>query len=241
LRRAGDLAAGRGAGAPGPPRAGAGGSRVLARDWIEEEVMSETRDRILHTALSLFAERGVDGVSIADITAAVGIAKSSLYSHFESKEAILDSILKLYRTSIEERTVDPAAYDRMIRQMSPEEFWNAILDRYLDTWSSGPLLLINRLIVLEQYKTETALELILEETRRILGLSRLIFERMIELERIQPYPPAALAREFAYAVRGMLMEYDVLVAHGRDTEPITSAMRAFVHSFCSKIVKGEKS
>lgn len=203
--------------------------------------MSETKDRILNTALELFAERGVDGVSITDITNLVGIAKSTLYSHFESKEAILGSIFELYRASIGERAMDPNTYDAMIARMSPEAFWNGILDRYLETWSSGPLLLINRLIVLEQYKTQTALELILEETRRILGLSRLIFSRMVELERIRPFPPDDLAREFAYAIRGMLMEYDVLAAHGRDTGPITGAMRAFIHSFCSKIVKGDQS
>lgn len=206
---------------------------------MRNNAVNETKNRILQVALELFAERGVDGVSIADITAKVGIAKSTLYSHFESKEEILNSILELYRTSIAERTMDVTAYDAIIRQKSPEEFWNEILNRYIETWSSGPLLLINRLIVLEQYKTETALELILEETRRILGLSTLVFSRMIELERIHPFPPEDLAREFAYAVRGMLMEFDVLVAHGRDTGPIRDSMRAFVQSFCSKIVKGD--
>ena len=163
----------------------------------------------------------------------------SLYSHFESKEAILEGILDLYRSAIGERTMEPGAYDRMIRELGPEAFWNRIIDRYLETWSSGSLYLVNRLIVLEQYRSETAMELILEETRRILRLSRLIFARMGELELIKPYPPADLAREFAYAVRGMLMEYDVLVAHSRDTGPVVRAMRAFVHSFCSKIVEGD--
>lgn len=197
--------------------------------------MNETKQRILHASLELFAQRGVDGVSIADITAKVGIAKSSLYAHFDGKEAILEDILNLYRTSIAERTVDPGAYDRLLQEMSPEDFWNGIIDRYLETWSAGSLYLINRLIVLEQYKTEQALELILEETRRILGLSKMIFARMVELQLVQPQPPEDLAREFAYAIRGMLMEYDVLAAHGRDTTAIVEAMRGFVRSFCSKI------
>ena len=197
--------------------------------------MNETKERILHASLELFAQRGVDGVSIADITAKVGIAKSSLYAHFDGKEAILEDILNLYRTSIAERTVDPGAYDRLLQEMSPEDFWNGIIDRYLDTWSAGSLYLINRLIVLEQYKTEQALELILEETGRILGLSKMIFARMVELQLVQPQPPEDLSRGLAYAIRGMLMEYDVLAAHGRDTTAIVEAMRGFVHSFCSKI------
>lgn len=201
--------------------------------------MEATKERILTTALELFAYRGVDGVSISDITSHVGIAKSTLYSHFPSKDAIVESILDLYRARIRERSIDPNAYDEMIRRVSPEAFWNGILDRYIETWSTGPLLLINRLIVLEQYKTDTALELILEETGRILMLSTHVFGRMVALERIHPFVPEDLAREFAYAVRGMLMEYDVLSAHDRNTAPIMASMRAFIHSFCTKITIGD--
>lgn len=197
--------------------------------------MRSTKQCIIDTALLLFSERGVDGVSIADITDGVGIAKSSLYSHFPNKEAILDSILDLYRRKVSKRSAEPKEYDRLIRTLSPEEFWNGILDRYLETWGSEPLLLINRLIVLEQYKTETALRLILEETRRILSLSTRLFSRMAELNRIRPFPPEDLGREFAYAVRGMLLEYDVLKAHGWSTDSIMRDIRAFIHSFCDRI------
>lgn len=41
------------------------------------------------TALDLFEERGFDAVTVSEIAEAVGMAPSTLYRHFETKEAIL--------------------------------------------------------------------------------------------------------------------------------------------------------
>ena len=53
----------------------------------------ETRERILQTALALFAERGYAGTSMSDIAGALGLSKAALYRHYESKQAILGSIV----------------------------------------------------------------------------------------------------------------------------------------------------
>jgi AcrR family transcriptional regulator len=46
------------------------------------------KDRVERAAIALFAERGVDGVSIADIAAAAGVAQGALYRHYRSKDAL---------------------------------------------------------------------------------------------------------------------------------------------------------
>ena len=53
----------------------------------------DTKQIILDEALELFSTRGYDGVTVADIAAAVGIKAASLYKHFRSKQDIFDSIL----------------------------------------------------------------------------------------------------------------------------------------------------
>lgn len=52
---------------------------------------SRAAERILREAMRLFAERGYERTSIADIQAAAGLAPGSgaLYKHFPSKEAVL--------------------------------------------------------------------------------------------------------------------------------------------------------
>jgi len=46
------------------------------------------RDAILDAATRLFAERGFDGVRLADLGREIGLSKAALYRSFESKEAL---------------------------------------------------------------------------------------------------------------------------------------------------------
>ena len=48
-----------------------------------------TRDRLSAEAARLFAERGYHGTSIGDLATALGIQKSSVYSHIDKKEDLL--------------------------------------------------------------------------------------------------------------------------------------------------------
>ena len=53
-----------------------------------------TRREILEAALELFSVQGFEATSVSQIADAVGIRKASLYSHFESKQAILDALVE---------------------------------------------------------------------------------------------------------------------------------------------------
>ena len=53
----------------------------------------DTRERILAAALDLFSRNGYAGTNIRELTASLGLVKSSLYKHFESKEEIWNSLL----------------------------------------------------------------------------------------------------------------------------------------------------
>jgi TetR/AcrR family transcriptional regulator, cholesterol catabolism regulator len=51
--------------------------------------MGSTREELTRQAARLFAERGYHGTSLADLAAAVGVRKPSLYAHFASKHELL--------------------------------------------------------------------------------------------------------------------------------------------------------
>ena len=67
--------------------------------------MNKTKRRIFTTAIKLFAEKGYDNAGIEEITAVAGVAKGSLYYHFDTKEELFDLLLeegeKLLNNSIE--------------------------------------------------------------------------------------------------------------------------------------------
>ena len=60
-------------------------------------------DEALDTALRLFWERGYEGTSLADLTAAMGISRPSLYAAFGGKE-------QLFRRALQRYTEGPASY-----------------------------------------------------------------------------------------------------------------------------------
>lgn len=51
-----------------------------------------TKQRLSIQAARLFAERGYHGTSVSDLAAALGIHKSSVYAHIETKEDLLAEI-----------------------------------------------------------------------------------------------------------------------------------------------------
>jgi AcrR family transcriptional regulator len=52
------------------------------------------REVLLDTATRLFTERGFKATGIAEILGAAGCAKGTLYQHFESKEALIEAVLR---------------------------------------------------------------------------------------------------------------------------------------------------
>lgn len=53
-----------------------------------------TRQEILETAKKLFNEHGYNGVSLRDISGAMGISKGNLTYHFSKKEEIMEALLE---------------------------------------------------------------------------------------------------------------------------------------------------
>ena len=67
-----------------------------------------TKQRIIVYALHLFSAKGYTETSIRDIASAVGITPGSIYSHFESKDEMLQYMIEDYAAYTEEmfRRVD---------------------------------------------------------------------------------------------------------------------------------------
>lgn len=60
-----------------------------------------TKEKIFNVSLDLFSQKGYDSVSLREIAEEVGIKKSSIYSHYPSKEAILMDIFDYFTQQFE--------------------------------------------------------------------------------------------------------------------------------------------
>ena len=76
------------------------------------------REQVLAVAVKVFNEQGYDATSVADLSATLGLTKSALYHHFESKSAILELALNDALDALEAVVEDatrqhPLASDRL--------------------------------------------------------------------------------------------------------------------------------
>lgn len=71
-----------------------------------------TRERIIHVALEVFAEKGVHGATVVEIAKRAGVTGGALYRYFESKEDIFQAVVEQHSGAF-------AALD-MVRGLMPE-------------------------------------------------------------------------------------------------------------------------
>jgi len=88
-----------------------------ARPTLREQQIKLREDVILREVNALLAEKGYDLMTVDEVAARVGIAKPSLYKHFESKEALaaaaLVRLLERTRDAIAAQPASAPALDKL--------------------------------------------------------------------------------------------------------------------------------
>src|ERR1035441_4167474 len=64
------------------------------------ERKAETRARLLAAGADLFADRGIDGVSVDAVAEAAGRTSGAVYAHFGSKQGLLLAVLDAWKQSV---------------------------------------------------------------------------------------------------------------------------------------------
>ncbi len=80
--------------------------------------MKNTKDKILVTALRLFAQDGYEAVSVSKIAGELGITKGALYKHYKNKRDIFNSIFECLCQLDEERAKSAKVPEKNFEEMS---------------------------------------------------------------------------------------------------------------------------
>ena len=158
-----------------------------------------TKDRILESALTLFSEKGYDGVGVDLIAENAGIKGPSLYKHFKGKEDILDALIEKAESYYQQNFgtaqnpgKTPASMDELVRLS---------LKRIEFTLHDAMIRKVRRMLTMEQFRSRRIGLLTTKyNIDSVLGVYRELFRLMIETGTMRSGNPEILAMQFALPV-----------------------------------------
>ena len=156
---------------------------------------NDTKERILAAALEMFSQNGYAGTNIRELSASLGLVKSGVYKHYESKEAIwnalLDQMIAYYGEHFGSAEHLPPVPD------SPEGLVDMTMRMVNFTVRDERIIMTRKVLTLEQYRDVRAREL---ATKHFLtGLTDMfthVFTGMMDKGLLHRDDPKMLA--FAY-------------------------------------------
>ncbi len=156
----------------------------------------DTKERILTAALEMFSQKGYEGTNIRELSASLGLVKSGIYKHFESKEEIWNALLDRMIAYYGERFGSPEHLPPV--PDSPEKFIDMTMRMADLTIHDEQIVKTRKVLTLEQFRDDRARKL---ATKHFLtGLTEMfthIFAGMMNKGLLRRDDPAMLA--FAYS------------------------------------------
>ena len=166
-----------------------------------------TKEKILETALALFAENGYNGTSMEQIAQDVGIKTPSLYKHFKGKADILNSLIDIAEARYEENF----GSDKNIGKLpeSIDEFLRSTTERIRFTINDPIIRKMRIFLVQEQFRNERLAEI---TTRHQMdGIQKMyqkIIEDLMNKGLFQKDDPALLAMELIAPITVLVSKAD---------------------------------
>ena len=188
-----------------------------------------TKERILTAALEMFSQKGYEGTNIRELTASLGLVKSSMYRHFTSKEEIwntlLDRMIAYYAARFGSPENLPPVPDSL------EELTAMTMKMVNFTVHDEKIVMTRKVLAIEQFRDERARKL---ASRHFLtGLTEIftpVFSGMMEKGLLRKDDPEMLAFTYTAPISALI--------HLCDREPEKTGeaikqMEAFSRHFIS--------
>ena len=168
---------------------------------------NDTKERILEAALEMFSQNGYAGTNIRELSASLGLVKSGVYKHYESKEAIwnalLDEMIAYYGEHFGSSEHLPPVPD------SPEGLVTMTMQMVNFTVHDERIIMTRKVLTLEQFRDGRAREL---ATKHFLtGLAEMfthIFAGMMDKGSLRRDDPAMLAFAYTTPISALIHLWD---------------------------------
>ena len=187
----------------------------------------DTKARILAAALELFSKNGYAGTNIRELSASLGLVKSAMYKHFESKEEIwntlLDEMIIYYDTHFGSPEHLPPVPDTL------EGLEEMTMQMVNFTVHDEKVVMTRKVLTIEQFRDDRARKL---ATKHFLtGLKEMftpVFEGMMDKGLISRDDPEMVAFAYTAPISALIHLCD---REPEKTEEAVTQIKAFVRHF----------
>lgn len=189
-----------------------------------------TKNEILASILPLASKEGLRNLSLSKIAENAGIAKSTLYSHFDSKDDMIDQLYLYLREKAKERMhIGVVDYGNIVKGKSLEEVLLYVVSSYDSINRDSDMKNFYAIIESEKAFSNIAARIITEETETMFTATKNLFYAL-EAEKIAHFPSienAALL--FAQSIHSTLtlMQDDETAG----TEVSKGTLEKIIHEF----------
>ena len=187
----------------------------------------ETKERILAAALELFSQKGYAGTNIRELSASLGLVKSGVYKHFESKEAIWNALLDQMAAYYAEHFGSPEHLPPVPDSLAGLVDMTMQLVNF--TIQDERIVMTRKLLTLEQFRDPRAREL---ATKHFLtGLTDMfaqIFSGMMDRGLLRQEDPRLLAFAYTAPISSLIHLCD---REPEKTAEATAGIEAFSRHF----------
>jgi len=196
----------------------------------------DTKERILETALQMFSQNGYAGTNVRELTAALGLVKSSMYRHFESKEAIWNALLDQMIAYYGKRFGSPEHLPPVPDSL--EGLVQMTIGMVNITIHDEKIVMTRKVLAIEQYRDERARGL---ATKHFLtGLTDMftpVFAGMMDKGLLRKDDPRMLAFAYTTPISALIHLCD---REPEKTEDAIAQVEAFSRHFVKVYGKGDQ-
>ena len=196
-----------------------------------------TKEKIFEAAIDLFAKKGFDATPMREIAEAEGIKKASLYSHYKSKNEIMDNVFEYFKKELMKMRPPEAQNLDKIDKITPEIFRQRA-NLTLCIFKNPLMEKIFRIISSEQFRDKRARMIVLEcLIHEPYSFSRTVLEIMVNKSIINEIDPDVKAMEFQYSIYTLFMEYLLLKSDNSNTDKIEEMIEEHLDYFVNSLEK----
>ncbi len=154
-----------------------------------------TKDRILDSALTLFAEKGYDGIGVDLIAENTGLKGPSIYKHFKGKEEILDALINKVENYYEINFGSEIHLGNI--PSSIDELIDSSLKKIKFTLNDETIKKTRKILAMEQFRNHRIAELATKHSiDGVQEMYRKIFQVMMDAGVLRQDNSALLSMEF---------------------------------------------